>query len=615
MSTNRCSNRSGKACFLACILFAFAVFPVAAKTRWSSLHIVPDADLFASGEFALGFDGYVVKNYSDKMKFAYTVPIRFGITEWVNLDLAYCGGMSVGIKGRILGETNDFLPSLAIGVHNIFNHKEANYFLVDSADNIEGEVYLVFSKSVETIKTRLHAGIQSIPTSKSDKINPFFAVEKYFGLGFYSSLEFYRRDKSFILCLFANWRLLNDHLELSAGAVDLQSMFLNDDNKFSVSLEPTNPGRFAKPGVWIGLKFHGKFGIGSTRGFMSAEDRMKKQDQTIEMLVEEYDSLKVKMNHTLTVLEDVRGKMGMLIDSVVNDPKRLENVILEKLITLKTLYTTEPYDPERVRLLTREIASFREKAVPTLEGILLDIKADRYLRTYSAVILGEIGNTASSDVLLDVLARTNDPDLKIEILIALGKMKETRAMYLMEQLANSPNDAIAITAQDVLLRLSKTTGAEISADLKMRNIPVDEEKALIESKRKAVPDTLHARDTTATYKDSSVDGSRNRSDVSPDTKGAAPDTAGAIETPVKEPSAVSQPAEPAVSGENSAEVQKTGEDNVKKQEPEADGKSDKKKRRKEKADSEEKEDTKKVKTKRGRDKEEKEKSKNKDQTW
>ena len=55
-------------------------------------------------------------------------------------------------------------------------------------------------------------------------------------------------------------------------------------------------------------------------------------------------------------------------------------------------------------------------------------------------------------------------------------------MYLLEQLANSPNDAVAITAQEILLRLSNITGIEISSDLTLREIKIDESKKLVHKK-------------------------------------------------------------------------------------------------------------------------------------
>lgn len=614
-----------KSILTQCILFfaicLLSISTISGKTRWSSLHIVPDADLFSTGEFTLGFDGYIAKDTSDKVNFKYSIPVRFGITEWVNLDIAYCGGMSVGIKGRVLGETHVFLPSIAIGVHNLFNHKEANYFSVDSADDMAGEVYLALSKSVDPIKTRFHLGVQSIPTSDNDKINPYFAVEKYFGLGLYSSLEFYRRDKEFNFSLFANWRVLDNHLEVSAGAVDLRSMFFDEDNKFAVSLAPSDPDKFLKPGFWVGLKFHGRFGLGSNKGFMSVEDRLRKQDEAIETLVKEYDSMSLKLNETLLVLEDVKSKMGVIIDSVVNDPKRIENIIFDKLVALKALYKTEPYNPDRVKLLIREIASYREKAVPTLEGLLLDTKTDRYIRMYSAALLGEIGNTASSDILLNVLAKTADPDIKIEILIALGKLKETRAMYMIEQLANSPNDAIAIAAQDVLLRLSKETGAEISSGLRMRRIKVDEEKELSDKKKGIIPEKLFIPDTAKAPKDVEADTSgKDTSKADLKVEGAIEETdiqTGAKDTIVvdREEEIETAPKETPKEAKPEEEVKTASDESEKVEEVEKEEKSDRRKKKKEdkRRKKEEKEEEDKKRDKRRDKKRDREKDREKEE--
>ncbi len=490
MKINRVNYRFVSVLAICCIIFS-----VSGKTRWSSLHIVPDADLLTSGELLVGFDGYIAENINNNMLFRPTVPVRFGISEWINLDIAYSGGITLGLKGRILGETGKIMPSLAIGIHNLFNHKEVNYFYVDSADDMASEFYLALSKSVEPIKTRFHLGIQSIPTNRKDRINPFFAIEKYFGLGLYSSFEFYRRQKEFNLSLFANWRFFKNHFEISVGAVELKSMFLEEDNKFSVSLVPYNSDIFIKPGIWIGLRFHGRFGLGSNKGFNSIEDRFKHQDESIETLVKEVDSLNNGLNDVKKDLKSVKSSLGLIIDSVENDPTRIKNIILEKLISLKTRYKSEPFDPDKVKMLIKEIMSFREKAAPCLAEFLMDNKVDRYVRIYSAFILGEIGSSAYSDVLLDVIARTTDPSIKIEILIALSKMKETRAMYLMEQLANSPNDAVAITAQEVLGILAKETGAEISPDLKMRKISVDEKAVLSDKKRPFIPESSLSSDS------------------------------------------------------------------------------------------------------------------------
>jgi hypothetical protein len=433
----------------------------AAKTRWSALHMTPDADLLGGGEFVLGFDGFVSKDTAGQARFGQTYLARLGIIEWVNLHAGYANGFTMGFKARILGETHIALPSLAVGAHNFFSHKENNYYGMDSDPAINNELFVALGKSIDPIRTRIHGGFQSIPSVETEKFNPYFAIEKYFGMGLYTTLEGWRRDERFRFALFAAWRTLNDHLELCAGAVELSSLLFDETNEFALSLE-RHTGQFVAPGVWIGLRFHGKLGFNKSKAFQSLEDRVKTQDQMVASLKTELDSLKREMSQTSQEI----GRVDQSLTALAEDPAfggdRLKATILDKLVSLKTLYEAEPFDPEKVRQVIREIVSFRDRAIPALREFILDQSSDRYVRTYSVTMLGEIGNNAASDVLLNVLGRAGDPDLKIEILIALGKMKETRAMYVMEQLANDPNDAVAMTAREVLAKLVEETGARTS---------------------------------------------------------------------------------------------------------------------------------------------------------
>jgi len=456
-----------------CIVIVTVVY---GKTRWSTLHIVPDADMYYSGEIDLGFDGYLSKDLEDKISFVPTIPIKYGLSEWVNLNVGYARGVTLGLKCRLFTEKGKVMPSVALGVHNLFTHKETNYFSVDStrSNNMEGEIFLALSKSIETIKTRFHFGIQSIPKSNDDKFTFFSAVEKYFGLGLYSSLELYQRNKKFHISLFANWRIFNNHVEISAGAVELKSMFFDKNNKFSVSLAPSDTNVFVKPGIWFGVKYHWRLKFGKKNGFIAIEDKFNQQEVQVNNLTKVVDSLNKQLVETGKSLSDINSKITILIDSIENDPSSLKNIFYNKLVTLKTLYHKEPFNAENAKLIIDEILSFREKAVTPLLDFLVDNKIDREIRMFSASLLGDLNYKAASDVLLDILAQTNDPDIKIEILISLGKMHETRAMYLMEQLANSPNDVIAITAQDVLSILTKETGAELTPNLIMRKITIDD---------------------------------------------------------------------------------------------------------------------------------------------
>jgi hypothetical protein len=161
--------------------------PANSKTRWSSLHLLPDADFLSSGQFVIDAEGYAFADSAKNYVLRPTGLLNFGIMEWVNLDMGYAGGFTMGFKARLLGENGDYIPSLAIGVRNIVRSRESNYF--NSKDTLTNEFYFALAKSIDPIRLRIHAGMQTIPTSDKDQVDPFVALEEYFGFGLYATLE------------------------------------------------------------------------------------------------------------------------------------------------------------------------------------------------------------------------------------------------------------------------------------------------------------------------------------------------------------------------------------------------------------------------------------------
>jgi len=493
----------------AVLLFLVPVTGVA-KTRWSSLRMAPDADLLPGGEFTVGFDGLFSKpikitydidtiiaiphNQYDTtydtikypvdtdtaLHFSRTYLLNLGIVEWVNVQAGWADGFTLGFKARLLGETSRGMPSLAIGAHNVFHHKEVNYFKYESGQNISNEFFIALGKSIDPLKVRFHGGLQTMPTVKTEVFNPFLAIEKYFGFGLYTALEMHRRNARYHFHLFGNMRAMDDRFEISAGVVSIESMFFDQNKEFAISLSPHSPSDFGGPGVWIGVRFHARTGLGEKGGFKSIEDRIYAQDSVIGLMRGEIDSLRSELRTAHYAVVQMRDALGAVYDTA--EITNIRKDILEKLERLKALYTTDAFDADSVRNAIGRIRFWGERGVAVLKEVLADEKHDRYIRMHAVTVLGIIGNRGVSDVLLDVLGKTSDPDIKIEILIALGKMKETRAMYLMEQLANDPDDAVAMAAQDVLRRLSEQTGAKISPDLIMREVRTEPPETVNENK-------------------------------------------------------------------------------------------------------------------------------------
>jgi len=468
----------------ACVFFLLIMATAAqTKTRWSSLHLTPDADFLSGGQFVVDGQGYFYVDSAKGPVITPTVLADIGIIEWVNVELGYAGGLTLGFKARIIGETGGFMPSLAIGARNIFSSKEAHYF--GSKDTMENQFYCALSKSVDALRLRLHLGIQSIPASKKDQADPFLTLEEYFGNGLYATAEIERLKGGFWPSVFISWRILKKRLEISGGAVGVNRLLFDKNNKFGFSLSSNDSMAsmaFVKPGLWFGIRYCGVVSFAKNNFFMSVDDKVAQQQNTLEIMRGQIDSLKSSFSENQVRMAKTDNSLLMLSDSVYSDKNRFRAALYDKLIALKTMYETEPFDPDQVRQLIRRITALKESTIPALKEFIIDKKQDRRVRLLSISLLGEMGVAGASDVLLDVLSQSEDPEIKIEILIALGKIKETRAIYVMEQLANDPIDVVAFTAQEILMKLVREKGIRLSSDFKMRRVAMPESSVMKEEK-------------------------------------------------------------------------------------------------------------------------------------
>jgi len=443
----------------------------ASLTRWSSVQFVPDADFLGAGSIVISAQGY---SFSDIEHGTSVIPSAFvnlGIIEWVNLEAGYAGGPSFGLKARILGETRPWMPSLAVGARNIFTHREA--YLFDRAiDSLGSEFYLVFAKSLDALRLRFHIGVQSIPDVENEKVSPVAAIEKYFGAGLYVSIEAFFREKEIHPCVFASWRFLKKKCELSTGVIDITGMFINKGDVPSNSPFYESAGsKFVRPGIWLGFRFNGGMKIGKAGGFTGIENSLNNQSASINTLRMEVDSLKNLLKRSSSSIETLNRTMMQITDSSRNDQQRFKALAEEKLAQLNTLYSAEPFDPEAVNSAMATLIAARDDILPALYDIIIDPVKETRIRALAISALGEIGSQAAADIVIGLLGQSTIPEITIECLIALGKMKDTRAVYVMQQLSNDPNDDVAFTASEVLQKLEKETGVSTTPVSEPRQVP------------------------------------------------------------------------------------------------------------------------------------------------
>ncbi len=436
---------------------------VTAATRWSALHWVPDADLLDNNAFVADVNTFIFTDSTDGTVIQPGALISYSVARWVNIDIGYAGSVTIGLKTRILGEeTKSWMPSLAVGIRGCFSNREMYYYDNDDDDDekFTNELYCAFSKSIEPIRLRLHFGVLSIPSYQREAFNPFIAFEKYFGGGVYATIEMNRRDKDFIPSVFASWRFWNSRFEISAGAVALTKMFLDKDSKFDAGIVSTPAEGLSRPGIFVGLRFNGSFNkIGNLGGLEPLENKVRNHQREIERLRYDVDSLNDAHNKDKMRIKILDSTLAALTDSTLRSKDHYHRIVMDKLNSLRIFYSQEPFEPELVKKGYSEITGYKDEIVPALLAISLDIGLDKKIRKLAVSVLGRIATGRALDALIDILSQAKEADIRIEALIGLGNNKETRALYLMKQLASDPDDALAFTAQEVLKKLEVQTGS------------------------------------------------------------------------------------------------------------------------------------------------------------
>lgn len=424
-----------------------------AKTRLSALHAVPHADFLDNSDITIDLNSYYFSDSASGSSFQPAGEFTYGITDWVNFEFGYGDGPTLGLKLRILPENDKWQPSIAIGIRNCITSKEI-YYYDKVSDKFTDELYLAVSKSVEPVRLRIHLGVLSIPNSKREAFNPYIGLEKYFGGGVYTTFELHRRDHSAVPSVYASWRFLK-RFELSAGVVSFYQMLFDEDNEFDAGISSSKSEGLVRPGFYAGLRFQGNIGrIGKKGGFKSLENRLDEQQLVIDTLRYQLDSLRTVVAGGTNKLNDIDSSLAAVSDSVLKNKDRYRTIAIEKLNSLRVFYSQEPFEPELVKKGYDEIVSYRNEMVPTLYSIVFDMGFEKKIRTLAVSVLGQIGTRQALDGLINILSQSKENEIKIETLICLGNNKETRAVYLMQQLANDTDDALAFTAAEVLKKLA-----------------------------------------------------------------------------------------------------------------------------------------------------------------
>jgi len=428
-------GRRGLIYVCAVVLAAGALCAPSAVTRWSALQIVPNTDLLPGGRIVADAD---LAWSLDSISIASPVSVQrvhLGLSEWVGADLGYADGFTMGVKACVVKENPDlwYVPTLTLGFQNIYVSREAYYFDPDRiASYPRNEFFLGVAKSSEWAKLRIHVGFMSALTYRdsSDMFDPFIGIEKYFGQGLYVTIEGSQRSSEFMLSAFVVYRLVADRLEINAGVMDAPH----------IARRPEFPPVF-RPTLRAGLKFNFGGGYNGLDGLTGVEDRIDRLRGELASSNKRVDSLTVDTRWNSERIHE--------LSQVTGDRKEERARVVDELTKLRNLYDQEPFDPELVKDMIDRIRDRYEVYSPHLRVIITEQNADPRIRRLAVSLIGEMKDQPAANILMSILNRMEEPALKIETIIALGKIKDPRCRQLLSTLRKDPDGGVAFTAEEV----------------------------------------------------------------------------------------------------------------------------------------------------------------------
>jgi hypothetical protein len=341
----------------------------------------------------------------------------------------------MGVKAGVVKENPDlwYVPTLSLGFQNIYVSREAYYF--DGGGSYpKNEFYLGIAKSSEWAKLRIHVGILSALTHSGpkwrDEHNPFIGVEKYFGQGLYVTIEGQQRSEDFMLSAFAVYRPVTDKLEINVGVIDAPH----------ISSSVVNTSVF-RPTLRVGVKFNLGAGYNSLDGLTGVEDRIDRLRDELVAANKRADSLAADTRWNADRIHE--------LSQVSGDRKEERARVVDELSKLQNLYEQEPFDPELVKDMVERIRDRYEVYSPHLRVIITEQNADPRIRRLAVSLVGEMKDQQAANILMSILNRMEEPSLKIETIIALGKIKDPRCRQLLANLRHDPDGGVAFTAEEV----------------------------------------------------------------------------------------------------------------------------------------------------------------------
>lgn len=446
---------------IAIILFCFCV-SISAKLRYPLLLVTPSADILPSKQIGLTVNTNIFQYYDPTSEsysawYKPSVEINSGLFNRIQLSAGYATAPTIQLKVQIFndGAILKQMPALAVGGKDILGSKEGHLFGVtdsDTAASLANSFFLAASKNIPLISSRIHMGAMGNMSIESELVNPFWALETYIGGTATISYEGFRRFGSFHHLVTFGFRF-GDNIKFGFGLTEVSKMFRqNSQTGFFLTGDSTTSG-YGTPGIHVSISYH-RFLTASSYEIPGLEDEVARlrhsvselgqKKQTIESKIATGEKQLKEMNATIDERNKIIGQSGKLDHKILLD---------EEFMALSRITANESLpDPEIVAARMKKIVSMKELALPKITDIVRNPKSTPALITICIQMMGQIGDKQSKHQLIRLLDY-KESYIKIESIIALGKLRDKSVISEIEKTIADTDPAVVMAANEVVARL------------------------------------------------------------------------------------------------------------------------------------------------------------------
>jgi hypothetical protein len=237
------------------------------------------------------------------------------------------------------------------------------------------------------------------------------------------------------------------------GGLSELSQVFRQKGSFGFYMESdSNRTGFLAPGISANLAFYFNMSGGSSSaGFRALDDDLSDMRREMNDLKARLRDAEARLDVTGKHVSELDQDLTVFTSKGSAKAKADHKVVIDELLQViqKLLENKDMADPEEISGYARKITAYRELAIPKLSDIIRNPKSEPRLASLCIQMIGQIGDKRSREILVRILDYRS-ANLKIDAIIALGKLRDRTVVEDLKRALNDTDEAVVLAAREVI---------------------------------------------------------------------------------------------------------------------------------------------------------------------